>query len=220
MNVECEKEPLMLQAKQILYPALAVAVAAGGYLIGNMHGQAKALQSINDRLASIESKQRTFETGYLNGIARPALAEQLGYQAHAPSAMSQPQTPGTDLRAPVAPQVAARQQQEKLLKLQKDFRAEPLNPKWAGDTQRQIEDALVSAGEEGNVVPKGMQADCRSRSCMIDLDLANSTEADILSEAFLTGISGRLPITTMIQTPSADGTRIVLHIMATAKPSS
>jgi hypothetical protein len=210
----------MLQPKQFLYPALAVAVAAGGYLIGNMHGQAKALQSINDRLASIESKQRTFETGYLNGVARPALAQQLGYQAHAGGGMTQGRPGMGDQRAPVSPQVAARQLQDKLLKLQKDFRTEPLNPKWAGETQRQIEDALVSAGEEGNIVPKGMQADCRSRSCMIDLDLANSTEADILSESFLTGISGRLPITTMIQTPSADGTRIVLHIMATKAPSS
>jgi hypothetical protein len=210
----------MQQPKQILYTARAVAVAAGGYLIGNMHGQAKALQSINDRLASIESKQRTFETGYLNGVARPALAQQLGYQAHAGGGMTQGRPGMGDQRAPVSPQVAARQLQDKLLKLQKDFRTEPLNPKWAGETQRQIEDALVSAGEEGNIVPKGMQADCRSRSCMIDLDLANSTEADILSESFLTGISGRLPITTMIQTPSADGTRIVLHIMATKAPSS
>jgi len=206
----------MVRYRQLLYPALGIAVLAGVYLLGTSRGESNALRALDARLAAIESKQRTFETGYLNGIGRPALAQQLGYQAR--ERVGSQRAAGTDPvdRRP-SPLASTRAAQDKLARIQHDFLAEPMNPAWASSTRQRIEDAMVVAGEESGVVANGMQADCRSRSCLLMLDLADSTEVDRLSESFLTEISDKLPVTSMIPVRGPDG-RVQLTIFATMPP--
>ena len=92
--------------------------------------------------------------------------------------------------------------------------SEPLDPKWAGETKASVEDSLVNAAAESGVQPRSFSADCRSRGCMIRMEVGSGTDMDRVLDALTTDISGKLPMTTMIPVTGPDG-RVTLHIYGT-----
>ena len=191
------------------------AVLPATYYAGTLR-QSAANKTLADRLERLEAKQGALEAGYLNGVPRAQLAGQLGYSAKA----SQRQSAafgGSDQRESVSPEEAARQLQEKLAEMDRAFRAEPVDPKWAGTARQSVETSLVSAAVESDVQPREFSADCRSRSCMISLELASGADMDRMIDMFTTEISGKLPVTKMIPVPGGDGS-MKLQILGTQDP--
>ncbi|MCJ0826680.1 hypothetical protein MQC88_12075 [Luteimonas sp. 50] len=201
--------------------AVAVAIVLGtlGYRLGVGRAQGDELKAIEQRLAAMEARQHKLEGGYLNRTSREELATQLGYHA---SRGTGPANRARDLepRPPSrTPQAAAADARQRLQALRQTFDKDPVNARWASNTRMQVEDTIASIVEQGTVVPRAVQTDCRSHSCMISLDLLDSTESDRLSESLLSDLAGILPTATLIEVPSADGKRTELHILATTRKS-
>ena len=199
--------------------AVAVVLAVVCGFIGFKRGAAGAdgILGLEQRLSAMESRQRAMEEVYLNGTrnSRQELAQRLGYHA----ASRNPVSAQGDWRKPLSPAEQRRSAQQIYDKLQQSFGAEPVNPAWAGKTRQNVDDVLYQIAQQG-IVPQSSQIDCRSRSCMISLNLAGSGEIDALTESLLTDISANLPDTHMVEIPSADGSRVDLHIYATTMPAS
>lgn len=198
---------------------LAAFCALGLYQLGALRAQSQQLATLERRLASIEGNQKALQDAYLSGnrSSRQQLAARLGYRpTQAPPTPGLTAPGGMKMLSPAALRQAVR---ETYQQHERTFNSEPVNPAWAGKTRQNVEDALYQIAQQG-VVPQTTQIDCRSRSCRISLNLADSTQVDALTQTLLTEIASDLPSTTMLQIPSPDGQRIDLHIFATKAPSN
>lgn len=198
---------------------LAAFCALGLYQLGAHRAQSKQLAALERRLGSIEGNQKALQDAYLSGnrSSRQKLAARLGYQpVQAPPMPGLTGPDGMKMLSPAAQRQAIRETYEQH---ERTFNSEPVNPAWAGKTRQNVEDALYQIAQEG-VVPQSTQIDCRSRSCRISLNLADSTQVDTLTQTLLTEIAADLPGATLVQIPSPDGQRIDLHIFATRPPSN
>jgi hypothetical protein len=194
-----------MTGKQIMFVGVALVLVVAAYFAGSQRQAAANAQ----RLAQLEDRQRALETGVLNGVSRAQLASQLGY-APPPSRNA----PDMGERSQPTPEEAARVLQDKLAKLDQQFMAEPLDAKWAGETKASVEDSIVGAAAETGVQPRSLNADCRSKSCMIQMEVASGTDMDRVLDTLTTDISGKLPVTTMIPVTGPDG-RVTMHIYGT-----
>ena len=195
-----------MTGKQIMFVGVALVLVVAAYFAGSQRQAAANAQ----RLAQLEDRQRAFEAGVLNGVPRAQLASQLGY--------AQPPTrgPAPDMveRKPPTPAEAAKALQDRLADMDRNFMSEPLDPKWAGETKASVEDSIVGAAAETGVQPRSLNADCRSKSCMIQMEVGSGTDMDRVLDTLTTDISGKLPVTTMIPVTGPDG-RVTMHIYGT-----
>jgi hypothetical protein len=194
-----------MPSKQILYVAIAIVLVVAAYFAGT---QRQATANAR-RLAGLENRQRALESGVLNGVPRAELASRLGY-----APLPQASVPDERDRKPLTPEESARALQDKLAAMDRQFRAEPVDAKWAGATKASVEDSLVSAAADSGVQPGSFRTQCRSKSCMIQLEVGSGGDMDRIIEALTTEISGELPTTTMIPVTGPDGA-VTLHILGT-----
>jgi len=195
----------MTRKQWLIVAASFVVVATASYLVGSQRQSAATAR----QLADLQQRQHALEAGVLNGVPRAQLASQLGYAS--PPAMPAPDE--RERRQPT-PAEAEKARQDRLAALDKAFMSEPLDPKWAGQTKASVEDSLVSAAAESGVQPRSFSADCRSKSCMIDMQVGSGTDMDRVIDVLTTEISGKLPSTTMIPVTAPDGS-VTLHIYGT-----
>src|SRR5689334_15969214 len=193
-----------MSRKQMIVLGVAVPLlVVAAYLVGSQRQSAATAQ----RLAEMEQRQHALESGVLNGVPRAQLASQLGY---AP----QPPAPDQRERKQLTPAEAAQALQDKLAAMDRQFRSEPVDPKWAGEAQKSVEDSVVGAAADSGVQPASFSADCRSKSCMINMEVGSGGDMDRMLEAFTTEVSGKLPVTTMIPITGPDG-KVTMRILGT-----
>jgi len=190
---------------------ITLAALAGALLLAYTLGRHGVETDLERRLARLEADHRALQDAFITGSRqrRAELAQRLGYQ---PVVRSEGPYGGATSRAP-SPEVQRRAARENYEKLQQAFASEPVNAAWAGTVRQSVEDVLVGIAAEGPE-PRSVQVDCRSRTCRISLDLADTSEVDALLQPLLTEISGDLSETEMLQLPSPDGERLELHIFA------
>lgn len=207
---------MMAPASKLALAATAALLLAAAYYAGASR-QSLAIETLTARLELLERNQNKFATGYLNGVPRARLASDLGFSRALPSESS---ASDSDLqeRPAVSAEQRQRDTQERLAGLERAFRSEPVDAKWAGAARQSMEDALVAAAADSGVQPRSYSADCRSRSCMVEMELGSGGELDQVIDAFTTEIGGKLPMTTMVSVPGADG-RITVHILGTTPPA-
>lgn len=193
---------------------LSLAVTGGlglSYALG-LRNAGSTIARFEQRLQKLEQNQTGLQDAFLTGSAakRQQLAQNLGYRALPRGGIRGEEPPQT----PAIEQVRAR---KKLRELETAFVDEPLNPAWAGKASSTVENVLIEAAAASGVTPRSSRIDCRSRTCQISLDLADTGEIGELMQPLLIEISGLLPQATMVQVPSADGQRIELQVFARTK---
>ena len=193
---------------------LSLAIVAGlgaGYWLG-LRNVEREIARLEQHLQDLERNQTGLQDAFLTGSAakRHQLAQSLGYRALPPGETQREEPP----RAPAVEQARAR---EKYRELETTFAAEPLNPIWSAKAHSRLENVLVEAASTSGVTPRTSRIDCRSHTCQISLDLADTGEIDALIQPLLIDIADVLPQATMVQVPSADGRRIELQLFARTK---
>ena len=187
--------------------------------------QYRRTDNIGERLAKLEAGHKQLQDAYLYGTgeSRAQLAQSLGYHA-APTASSRPSPYAQGMSAgqgtvagggvPSSAQVAQqlRHQREQL---EKDFRSEPINPAWAGDTIQAVDGLLQQSATAGHAL-RETQVDCRSRTCRIKFDVGISDNIDDLTQNLLTDMAALLPSAKMLRQVSADGQSVELTFYASA----
>jgi hypothetical protein len=197
---------------RIAYLSLAVVAGLGfGYVQGR-HTTDREIAHLERRLQKLERNQVGLQEAFLSGSAakRRRLAQDLGYRALPPSNM-RGEEPS---QGPGAEEAQAR---ERYREIETTFAAEPLNPAWAAKARGTVENVLIEAASTSGVTPRTSRIDCRSSTCQISLDLADTGEIDALIQPLLIDIAELLPQATMVQVPSADGQRIELQVFARTK---
>jgi hypothetical protein len=167
---------------------------------------ADALAELAGKIATLELQQRSLQAAYLTGDPRlrHALAGSLGYQPVQPASLEE-----------ITPEAERQQALNAHATREKDFANERVDPTWAAAATRTVEDALVNiASGQGAPALEDVQLDCRSRSCRIVVNMADSFEAGMLTDPLVADISAILPNAQMIEVPSPDGQRIDLYIYA------
>jgi hypothetical protein len=190
---------------------ITLAAIAGTLVLAYAIGRQGSDADLERRLARLEADHRALQDAFITGSRerRAALAQRFGYQ---PVARPGPSAGGATSRLP-SPEVQRRAARQSYERLQQQFAGEPIDAAWAGTVRQNVEDVLVGLAAQGPE-PRSVQVDCRSRTCRISLDLADTGEVDALVQPLLTEISGDLSETEMLQLPSPDGERLELHIFA------
>lgn len=197
----------MTQTQKLLAVAVALALGTGIYFVGKSRGQS----DLDARLAQMEARQRTLEGGVLNRLPPGKLASQLGY-GQARSAPPEGEDPSMN-----TPEAQERSRQQTIARLEREFRAEPVDGAWSADSRRLVDRAMVEAGAADGLRPKSMTSECRSRTCRIDVVLSSPQEYDALVNTFTTELAGRMAQTTMIPVTGPDG-QVIMRIYATNPP--
>ncbi|HET6436119.1 MAG TPA: hypothetical protein VFG18_10520 [Xanthomonadaceae bacterium] len=189
-------------------PGLAIAAAGlcGGYLAGHDGGNAEAarlsrdLANLRQEVAELRRAALPRATGSAAGPARPPL----------PAGM--PRSRMAAERPPSEAEIQARARRT-IAALERDYASEPLDAAWSGRSIAMVEDAIVQIATEGGPTPKSVQVDCRSRSCRIELGLADSGDLGPVIDNLLVKVAGTLPHAQLIELPAPDGkgTRVSIY---------
>lgn len=192
----------------------AALIVAAAVLVYGQFRQQTALNLLSARLEKLETQHR-----------RPDMRS----AAEADAGMSSPANSrssglGTPLSANIpgeerrneSPAARAREIATSKTTLDTSFSSEPINAAWAGKTMHTVEEAIVEVAAEGAPTPEGARVDCRSKTCRIQLNLADGAESDKFVMPLLTKFAKTLPVTQMLEVPSADGKRFEVYIYASA----
>lgn len=152
-------------------------------------------------------------TSPVSGVSRPAP------RARQPSIDG----PGFSEAGPPSPADLDARRNEELFRLDRQFRAEQVDPGWAAASEAVVAAQLAKAHlvEQGAPDPVHHEVECRSSACRIEIVYAGEMESQI-GLAFLTGDIGvRLPTATTISFPQPDGSvRFVIFATTGRTPSA
>jgi hypothetical protein len=195
----------------IAWTTLIVAVVV---LVYGQFRQQTALNLLSARLETLETQHRrpdmrsAREAGAATSLRANSRSSSLGTPLST-------NIPGEEHRSE-SPAERARKIASSKTTLDTNFSSEPINSGWAGKTMHTVEDAIVEVAAEGAPTPEGARVDCRSKTCRIQLNLADGAESDKFVMPLLTKFAKTLPVTQMIEVPSPDGKRFEVYIYASA----
>ena len=191
----------------------AALIVAAAVLVYGQYRQQTALNLLSVRLEKLETQHRRPEMRSRADAgfgASPATS-----RAPGPGASFSANIPGEERRNE-SPAARAREIATSKTTLDTSFASEPINAAWAGKTIHTVEEAIVEVAAEGAPTPEGARVDCRSKTCRIQLNLADGAESDKFVMPLLTKFAKTLPVTQMLEVPSADGKRFEVYIYASA----
>src|SRR3546814_884096 len=200
--------------KPIPLLAAALMLLAGAFMAGMGLGERQTgvkVAALAEQMASFEDRQTRLQQGHMGSSPRryAAWAANPGYPPRE-------RAPETEMSGEeVAHHMLSEQQQ-----LDDAFTEENLDPTWSGATRSTVEDVIVKiASEPGAPTPVATTVDCRSRTCRIVLNLADSGESGQITDNLMADLSAILPQATIVQLPASND-RIDVYVYAQTRTAS
>lgn len=168
---------------------------------------------LHHRSTQGEEPVAAFEVGEPDSAVADGAASQSSARAFTAGPVS---TPKKGEEAAYDPLKAKAAQEDRLLQLDDNFRAEPISAEWAARSSDEIRLALSpeSLAEFNAPTPQALEVSCRSTGCRISMEFDDSITAPDTVTALAVGIASRLPEVVILPVQGEQG-GVQYHVFAT-----
>lgn len=113
---------------------------------------------------------------------------------------------GMSRRVPITAEQVEAMRNQKLVRLESNFKADRPDPVGGGKTEKSLENVLVGSTMKGTgMVPRDASIDCKATSCRIVGSFKKGSDAEDWALFFLTAAAPHLRAAQMVLVPGADG---------------